>query len=48
VALIAAAVAAFDRDHDVAEAFAARAGGGAGRSAWTRLGRARALRGGSR
>jgi acetyl-CoA carboxylase biotin carboxylase subunit len=48
VALIAAAVAAFDRDHDVAEAFAARAGGGAGRSAWARLGRARALRGGSR
>ena len=48
VALIAAAVAAFKRDHDDAEAFAARAGVDAGRSAWAHLGRARALRGGSR
>jgi acetyl-CoA carboxylase, biotin carboxylase subunit len=47
VALIAAAVAAFKRDHDDAEASAARAGGADGaRSAWARLGRARALRGG--
>jgi acetyl-CoA carboxylase biotin carboxylase subunit len=46
VALIAAAVAAFQRDHDQAEAFAARAGDGAARSEWARLGRARALRGG--
>jgi acetyl-CoA carboxylase biotin carboxylase subunit len=46
VALIAAAVAAFARDHDEAEAFAARAGAsGADRSAWARLGRARAVRG---
>jgi acetyl-CoA carboxylase biotin carboxylase subunit len=48
VALIAAAIAAFKRDHDEAEAFAARAGHGAGRSRWARLGRARALRGGGR
>jgi acetyl-CoA carboxylase, biotin carboxylase subunit len=46
VALIAAAVSAFQRDHDEAEAFAARAGDGAGRSEWARLGRARSLRGG--
>jgi acetyl-CoA carboxylase biotin carboxylase subunit len=46
VALIAAAVAAFQRDHDEAAAFAARAGNGAVRSEWARLGRARALRGG--
>ena len=46
VALIAAAVAAFQREHDEAEAFAVRAGRGADRSAWARLGRARALRGG--
>jgi len=48
VALIASAVAAFQRDHDEAEAFAARAGNGAVRSEWARLGRARALRGGGR
>jgi acetyl-CoA carboxylase biotin carboxylase subunit len=46
VALIAAAVSAFQRDHDEAEAFAARAGQGAARSSWAQLGRARALRGG--
>jgi acetyl-CoA carboxylase biotin carboxylase subunit len=46
VAVIAAAVAAFQRDHDEAQAFAARAGQDAGRSSWARLGRARALRGG--
>jgi acetyl-CoA carboxylase biotin carboxylase subunit len=44
VALIAAAVAAFKRDHDEAEAFAARASAAqAGRSAWARAGRARSL-----
>ena len=49
VALIAAAIAAFKRDADQAEAFAARAGdAAAGRSGWARLGRARALRGGGR
>jgi acetyl-CoA carboxylase, biotin carboxylase subunit len=48
VALIASAVAAFQRDHDEAEAFAARAGNGAVRSEWARLGRARSLRGGGR
>jgi len=49
VALIAAAVAAFKRDHDEAEAFAARAGAAqASRSNWLRIGRARALRGGAR
>jgi acetyl-CoA carboxylase biotin carboxylase subunit len=49
VALIAAAVAAFKRDHDQAEAHAARAGqAGAARSNWLRIGRARALRGGVR
>ena len=47
VALIAAAVSAFKRDHDEAEASAARAGA-AGGSAWSRLGRARGLRGGAR
>jgi acetyl-CoA carboxylase biotin carboxylase subunit len=41
VALVAAAVAAFKRDHDRGEAFAARAG--AVRSAWARQGRLRAL-----
>jgi acetyl-CoA carboxylase, biotin carboxylase subunit len=49
VAIVAAAVAAFKRDHDQAEAFAARASAaGAGRSAWARAGRARSLRGGPR
>ncbi|HET7825911.1 MAG TPA: acetyl-CoA carboxylase biotin carboxylase subunit [Anaeromyxobacter sp.] len=48
VALIAAAVAAFQRDHDEAEAFATRAGNGAVRSEWARLGRARALLRGGR
>jgi acetyl-CoA carboxylase, biotin carboxylase subunit len=49
VALIAAAVMAFKRDHDEAEAFAARAGvAQASRSNWQRLGRARVLRGGIR
>ncbi len=46
LALIAAAVSAFQRDHDEAEAFAARAGRDAGRSSWARIGRARALGGG--
>jgi acetyl-CoA carboxylase biotin carboxylase subunit len=46
VALVAAAVAAFKRDHDEAEAHAARAGQAqASRSNWLRIGRARALRG---
>ncbi len=46
VALIAAAVAAYRRDHDAAEASAARAGQTAApRSNWQRLGRARSLRG---
>jgi acetyl-CoA carboxylase, biotin carboxylase subunit len=45
VALIAAAIAAFERDHDQA-ALAARAGAAAAAgSGWARLGRARALRG---
>ncbi len=49
VALIAAAVEAFKRDHDEAEAFAARGGTAAAtRSTWARIGRARALRGGGR
>ncbi len=49
VALIAAAVATFKRDHDEAQAFAARAGEAqASRSNWLRLGRARAMRGGFR
>jgi acetyl-CoA carboxylase biotin carboxylase subunit len=49
VAIIAAAVEAFKRDNDAAEAFAARAETeAASRSAWLRLGRARALRGGGR
>jgi acetyl-CoA carboxylase biotin carboxylase subunit len=47
VALIAAAVAAFGRDHDGA-ANASAAPAGASASAWARLGRTRALRGGSR
>jgi acetyl-CoA carboxylase biotin carboxylase subunit len=47
VALIAAAVAAFERDHDEAEAFAARARTAqASRSSWQLIGRARSLRGG--
>ncbi|HTT72027.1 MAG TPA: acetyl-CoA carboxylase biotin carboxylase subunit [Anaeromyxobacteraceae bacterium] len=46
VALIAAAVVAFKRDHDEAESFAARADRHApGRSRWQSLGRARTLRG---
>jgi acetyl-CoA carboxylase biotin carboxylase subunit len=46
VALVAAAVAAYRRDHDEAEAFAARAGmAQATRSNWLRIGRARSLRG---
>jgi acetyl-CoA carboxylase biotin carboxylase subunit len=48
VALIAAAISAFQRDRDEAKAFAARAGRGVERSGWARLGRARALRGGGR
>jgi acetyl-CoA carboxylase biotin carboxylase subunit len=44
VALIAAAVAAHRRDHERAEAFATRAH--APGSAWARISRARALRGG--
>jgi acetyl-CoA carboxylase biotin carboxylase subunit len=48
VALVAAAVAAFKRDRDEAEAFTARAGAGPRASGWARLGRARALRGGDR
>jgi len=49
VALIAAAVTAFKRDHDEAEASAARAGQAqAAGSGWLRVGRARALRGGAR
>ncbi|WP_242395714.1 acetyl-CoA carboxylase biotin carboxylase subunit [Anaeromyxobacter oryzisoli] len=46
VALIAAAVAAFKRDHDEAAAFAVRGDVGPARgSAWARLGRASALKG---
>jgi acetyl-CoA carboxylase biotin carboxylase subunit len=49
VALIAAAIAAYKRDTEDAQAFAARAGkAAAGRSTWARLGRARAMRGGIR
>jgi len=49
VAIVAAAVSAFKRDHAEAQAFAARAGAaGADRSTWARVGRARALRGGLR
>ncbi len=49
VALVAAAVSAFKRDHDEAEAYAARAGESrAARSNWARYGRLRALRGGVR
>jgi acetyl-CoA carboxylase biotin carboxylase subunit len=48
VALVAAALSAYKRDTEEAEAFAARAGqAAAGRSRWLRLGRARALRGGT-
>jgi acetyl-CoA carboxylase biotin carboxylase subunit len=47
VALIAAAVAAFERDHDEAEAFNAGARTAqASRSSWQLIGRARSLRGG--
>ncbi|HET9594649.1 MAG TPA: acetyl-CoA carboxylase biotin carboxylase subunit [Anaeromyxobacteraceae bacterium] len=47
VAVVAAAVAAYKRDHDEAEASAARAGQArAGGPGWQRLSRARALRGG--
>ncbi len=45
IALVAAAVAAFKRDRDEAEAFAARAVASPRGSTWARLGRARALRG---
>jgi len=49
VALVAAAVAAFERDHDQAEESAAPAGSmKSAPSAWARLGRARALRGSGR
>ncbi len=49
VALIAAVVAAYERDHDEAEALAARAGqSAAGQSSWARIGRERALRGNGR
>jgi acetyl-CoA carboxylase biotin carboxylase subunit len=49
VALIAAAIAAYQGDHDEAKAFAARAGmAQGGQSNWLRIGRARALRGGVR
>jgi acetyl-CoA carboxylase, biotin carboxylase subunit len=49
VALIAAAIEAFRRDRDGAAAFAARAGGTAATgSAWARVGRTRAMRGGGR
>jgi acetyl-CoA carboxylase biotin carboxylase subunit len=47
VALIAAAVSAFQRDHDEADASAARASA-AGGAAWSRFARARGLRGGPR
>jgi acetyl-CoA carboxylase biotin carboxylase subunit len=46
VGLIAAALSAYKRDEEEAEAFAARAGAtAAGGSPWLRQGRARALRG---
>ncbi len=46
VALIAAAVAAYQRDHDESAAFAARSGPAqATRSRWLQIGRARSLRG---
>jgi acetyl-CoA carboxylase, biotin carboxylase subunit len=49
VALVAAAIEAHRRDGEEAAAFATRAGdAGGARSAWARLGRARALRGRSR
>jgi acetyl-CoA carboxylase biotin carboxylase subunit len=49
IALVAAAVSAYKRDHDEAEAFVARAGeAGAVRSQWARLGRLRTVRGGGR
>jgi acetyl-CoA carboxylase biotin carboxylase subunit len=48
VALVAAAVAAYERDHDEARAFAARAGQAQAGSNWLRAGRLRALRGGVR
>jgi acetyl-CoA carboxylase biotin carboxylase subunit len=48
VALVAAAVAAFERDHHQARTSAARAGRDATRSVWARLGRERALRRGAR
>jgi acetyl-CoA carboxylase biotin carboxylase subunit len=47
IALIAAAVSAFQRDHDEAAASAARASA-AGGAAWSRFARARGLRGGPR
>jgi acetyl-CoA carboxylase biotin carboxylase subunit len=49
IAAIAAAVAAFQRDHDQAEASAIRAGAAdPSRSSWLRIGRSRALRGAGR
>jgi acetyl-CoA carboxylase biotin carboxylase subunit len=49
VALVAAAVAAYKRDREQAEAFAARAGeAAAAPSAWARAGRIRGMRGGGR
>jgi acetyl-CoA carboxylase biotin carboxylase subunit len=45
IALVAAAVAAFKRDRDEAEAFAGRAVPSPRASSWARIGRARALRG---
>ncbi len=45
VAIVAAAIAAYRRDHDEAEAFAARGGQEQSRSRWARMGRARSLRG---
>jgi acetyl-CoA carboxylase biotin carboxylase subunit len=45
IALVAAAVAAFKRDRDEAEAFASRMVASPRASSWARLGRARALRG---
>jgi acetyl-CoA carboxylase biotin carboxylase subunit len=48
VALIAAAVAAYQREHDEAEADAIRASRAQGQSNWARVGRVRALRRGPR
>jgi acetyl-CoA carboxylase biotin carboxylase subunit len=48
IALVAAAVSAYRRDREEGEAFAVRGRAAEGRSAWARLGRLRALRGGVR